>query len=135
MSEHKETSPTSEEHIHDDHDHDHGPVDFEPEGINAFMIMGVVFATSLVVVVLVILGFAITGSYSQQNQEEMLANTIYPEIRDVRAEAIEELKKSGVVDADAGIYRISIDEAMDLMVNNQYQNPEGNFTGELKLTP
>ena len=66
----------------------------------------------------------------------MLAETEYPEIRDINAAAEAEMNMSGqVVDAEAGLYRISVDQAIDLMVEMQYKNPGGEFTGELQLTP
>ena len=122
------------DHDHDDHGGDHGLAGFEPEDLNVWMIMGVVFATSIVVVVLIGVGFAITGSYAQVNENEMLNNANYPEIRDIRAQATAEMNQTGVVDAEAGIYRISVEQAMDLMVEMQYKNPEGNYTDELVLT-
>ena len=138
MSEQEETihTPTADthEHAHDDHEGGHGLAGFEPENLNVFMIMGVVFATSIVVVVLIIVGFGITGSYAQQTQEAMSMEANYPEIRDIRAAATAELNKSGVVDAEAGVYRIPVGQAIDLMVEMQYKNPEGNFTDEMALT-
>ena len=138
MSEQEETihTPTTDTHEqgHDDHEGGHGLAGFEPEDLNVWMVMGVVFATSLVVVALIIVGFAITGSYAKITEDEMLSNANYPEIRDIRAAATAEMNEAGVVDANAGIYRIPVDQAMDLMVEMQYKNPEGNFTDELVLT-
>ena len=145
MAENKDTVPTqvsdptavsgSSAHEPDAaHDSHHHEVGVEPESINAFLIMGIVFATSLVVVVLILVGFTITTSYSQINEAAMVAEAEYPEVREVRAEAISEMKKTGVVDEENGIYRISVDEAIDLMVKMQYENPEGAFTEEFTLT-
>lgn len=122
------------EHAHDDHSDGHDQVGVEPESLNVFMIMGVVFATSLVVIALIIVGFGITFSYAQKNEDAMLMDAAYPEIRDIRAAATAEMNKSAVVDAEEGIYRIPVDQAMDLMVDMQYKNPEGNFTSEVTLT-
>ena len=139
MSEQEQTIPTPTEEIseqvHDDHGGGHGLAGFEPENLNVWMIMGVVFGTSLVVIALIVVGFAITSSYAQKNEAVMLNEAAYPEIRDIRAADMAELNRTGVVDDEDGIYRITIDQAMELMVNMQYKNPDGDFTDELSITP
>ena len=131
----EQSSPHSEEHPSsiDEHDGHFELSDFEPESVDSGIILGVVLATAVVVVGLVILGFTIFNVYSRKTAEELVAQTTYPEIRDIRAAATGELNQSGVVDAENEIYRIPIDRAMSLMVEQQYTAEAGDFTGEVIL--
>ncbi len=128
-----EDSPT--EHVHDDHDAHGAVLDFEPESVNSTLILGIVLSTVLVVLVLIVVGFTITGVYSTKMNEQLVTETSYPEIRDVRAAATAELNESGMVDAEAGIYRIPVERAMDLMVEQNYLEPGENLYQGLKITP
>jgi hypothetical protein len=66
----------------------------------------------------------------------VLAETTYPELREAMASAAGRLTQFGVVDQAQGVYRIPIDRAIDLMVNEQFQNGgAGDYSDELRLLP
>ena len=115
------------------HEGEHHDMGFEPEAINALVILGVVFATSIVVVGLIFIGFTITEVYAENTVKELVAQTEYPEIRDIQAAATAAMNESGVVDADAGIYRVPVERAMEVMAEQQYTNPQGNFSEEVSI--
>lgn len=119
---------------HDEHHH----VEFsvEAESLDAKLIGGIVFGTAIVVVGLILVGFTITEVTSREMIAEAVAQTSYPEIREARAAATSRLTKYEVIDATNGVYRMPIDRAIDLMVNEQFQNrDEAAFSSELQLLP
>ncbi|MFQ5568825.1 MAG: hypothetical protein ACE5G0_04070 [Rhodothermales bacterium] len=105
------------------------------EGISVGGIMGFVAVVILAVVLLVTVGFVWAGAFSQQLHEEMAASAEYPETREVELQAARKLNQYGVIDQNQGIYRIPIDRAIDLMVNEAYQAPGGDYSQELQLQP
>lgn len=88
----------------------------EPEGISARSIMqmavgGFIFLSCIIVAVI----FWI--KVTEHEQEQLVANTSQPALlRQVNADAQRMLTQYGVVDAQQGVYRIPIDRAMDLVV-------------------
>ncbi|GAB5518488.1 MAG: hypothetical protein RhofKO_07390 [Rhodothermales bacterium] len=108
----------------------------EPENMNVTPILSVIG----IIVVFIVIAVVITmGLVKVEYQETLLAATMesgYPELQAVRAIAAEALTQYGVVDADANVYRIPIDQAMQLMVNDAAATYEtGTFTSEVKLLP
>ncbi len=105
----------------------------EPEGINAGPIFGSIVISLLVIAVLVGGGY---GWFKASAQEALAAaadGLSYRELRQVELEATQLLNKYEVVNAATGTYRIPIDRAMDLIVEESYQAPSANYSQELQL--
>lgn len=117
-------------------DHHHVEFSVEAESLNVKLIGGIVLGTVIVVLGLILVGFTITEVTSRELVAESIAQTTYPELREARAAATARLMKYEVVDAANGVYRMPIDRAIDLMVNEQFQNKdEMSYSSELQLLP
>ncbi len=108
----------------------------EKEFINVGFVMGIVLGTVVIVAGLVLFGFTMTEVTSRDIRTRVLSETAYPDIREARAAAAGRLNQYAVVDTAAGIYRIPIDRAIDLLVNEQYQNQQAeDYSNEVMLLP
>ena len=117
-------------HVH------HHFVGVEDESVNTGLVMGIVLGVVVVVTGLVLFAFTITETTSQEIRQRVIAEAGYPDLREARAAAAARLTQYDDVDAASGIYRIPVDRAIDLMVNEHYQQQaDGAFTDELKLLP
>ena len=114
----------------------HHFVGVEKESIDAKLIFGIVAGVTVIVVGLVILAFTITGVTSQELRAQAVAEVDYPELREANAAAAARLMGYDVVDAESGTFRIPIERAIDLMVNEHHANRTGGpVSNELKLVP
>ena len=59
----------------------------------------------------------------------------YPVLQETEAQAAQLLGQYGVVDADAGLYRIPIDQAIQLQLNQAAQAAPGTYSSQVKLVP
>ena len=117
-------------------DSHHAIVGVEKESINISLIFGIVVGTVVIVIALITVGFTATEYTTRNWVAQSAAEIDYPELREVRAAAASKLDQYGVVDADAATYQIPIDQAINLIVNEQYQNQEvKNYTEEIVLLP
>src|SRR5690554_3030799 len=104
----------------------------EGEGIEAGQILGFILAT------LVAIGLAIFALYNYmdivaaETRFEVTGSSGYPELREAELRATQQLSQYGVVDEAEGIYRIPIDEAIDIMAD-EAQEGEGDYSDELDL--
>lgn len=111
-------------------DHTEEHVQVEPEGIQAgsilVMVLGICVALAVVVV------FAVNMSLTEFESAGVAASetTGYPQLRETRAAAQALLSQTGPADAEAGIYRIPIESAMQQVVRES----EGGSPAHLKLT-
>ena len=118
------------------HDAHHALVGVEKESVDTSLLFGVILGTVVIVVTLVIIAFTITEVKSRSTLSERIAATEYPELREVRAAAASLLTKYEVVDAESQTYRIPIEQAINLMANEQHQNGgDGAYTDEVVLLP
>lgn len=118
----------------DSHDAHHGLVGVEKESISVPLVVAIIAVTLVVVTGLVITGFTLTIMKSQETLANSVSASEYPELREVEAAAAAALTQYDVVDADAGVFQIPIDQAIDLMVNEAHADQQGgNYTGELVL--
>lgn len=77
-------------------------------------------AGSLVVIVILLLQWV---NLQFQEADAAAADVVaYPEIEDAELQASQLLTQYGVVDAEQGLYRIPIETAMQLMVDQAYAN-------------
>jgi len=118
------------------HESHHAFVGVEKESINVGVVFGIVFGTVLIVLVLVAVGFTVTEFTTRNTVAQITAEAEYPEIREVRAAAAARLDQYDIVDAEAATFQIPINQAINLIVNEEYQNQAGkNYTDELVLLP
>lgn len=106
----------------------------QEEGIHVAPIMGVIGVISAFVVVAVIAMFQITNLEHTKVEMAAAAYSGYPELQQLRMDAAESLTQYGVVDEANGVYRIPVDRAMQLMLNEAQGQP-GNYSSELMLGP
>ncbi len=112
----------------------HGLVGVEKESISVPLVVAIVAVTVVVIAGLVITGFTLTKMESQETLANSVSANEYPELREVEAAAAAALTQYDVVDADAGVFQIPIDQAIDLMVNEAYANQQGgSYSSELVL--
>ncbi len=76
-------------------------------------------ATSIVVVVLIVIAFQLYKYFKFQQEFNKAVNVEYRELNNHRAQAIEQLNEISVVDEDAGIFRIPIDSAKTLLIRSR----------------
>lgn len=76
-------------------------------------------ATSVVVVILVAIAFNLYKFWKFETQFQQAINTEYPELDNHRAQSLQNLNSLEVIDADAGIFRIPIDSAKTILINQR----------------
>jgi hypothetical protein len=116
--------------VHDEHA-DSG---FEPEGVSGLHILGMTVVGGLILAVLVLIAVQLARSEFRTAEGEAVALTGYPALVETRIAGVEKLTQYGVVDAAARRYRIPVDRAMDLMVNEAAAEGDRPVSNELRLT-
>lgn len=106
----------------------------QDEGINVAPILGVIGVIMAFVVVAVIAMFQITNLEHTKVELASASYSGHPELQQLRMDAAEALTQYAVVDEAAGVYRIPVDQAMQLMLN-EAQGQSGNYSNELVLGP
>ena len=89
------------------------------EGVEAKQIMGFVLAVIVVLVVLVIIVVNLTSSMTQTVRATWQSQARYPELQQTEARALEQISRYEIIDEEEGRYRIPIDRAIELMVEEQ----------------
>ena len=89
----------------------------EPEGIHVGPILRTTFVTALIVVELVLTGYEVGQHAFREAIAEATAMTGYPDLQSATEAGLAKIDQYGVVSAEEGRYRIPIDRAIDLMVN------------------
>ena len=118
------------------HESHHALVGVEKEAVNVGLVLGIVFGTVVIVTSLVAFAFTMTEVTSRETVALINAQTDYPELRDARAAAAARLAQYNVVNAQEEKYQIPIDQAINLIVNEQHQNQTtADYTSELVLLP
>lgn len=91
------------------------------EGVAASQIMGISASIIAVVLVAVAILFGWFEQVSQNKKREVGDRQQYRNLQQAELEATRRLQQYGVVDEEAGIYRIPIDRAMDVIATEEYQ--------------
>ena len=108
-------------------------VGVEEEGIDVRPLMTAALILFLAVVTAILVLFQWSNLEFQTAAAAATEQSGYPLLRDTDAEGVRQLTQYGVVGTDA--YRIPIDRAIDLMVNEAYQAQGGAYSSELRLLP
>lgn len=106
------------------HSEAHTQEEVEPDHFAATEIISIVLVT---LVVLVMLSIAVYQVLLIENKSALIALTEEvenPRLEKLEMEAKEKLSTYGVVDASKGIYRVPIDRAMELIVQEYQQNTD-----------
>ncbi|WP_103019964.1 hypothetical protein [Salinibacter altiplanensis] len=91
------------------------------EGVAATQIMGVSASIITVVLVAIAILFGWFGQVTQSEERASAKRMQYRDIKQAEMEAAQQLQQYGVVDEEAGTYRIPIDRAMDLVATEEYR--------------
>lgn len=91
------------------------------EGVAASQIIGISASIIAVVLVAVAILFGWFGQVSQSAKDTAVQQQKYREIQQAEMEATQQLQQYGVIDEEAGTYRMPIDRAMDLIATEEYQ--------------
>lgn len=118
------------------HDSHHSFVGVEKESINVGLVLGIVLGTVVIVSGLVAFAFTMTEVTARETVANVIAATDYPELREVEAAAAASLTQYNIVNAQEQTFQIPIDQAINLIVNEQYQLSEDlEYSEELVLLP
>ena len=105
------------------------------EGIEARQIIGFIFFLIIAIGLFVWGAMNWFESVADQAYEEAAADLNYPELRQVELSAVQLLNQYEVINAAQGVYRIPLDRALDLVVEEAQQAPAATFSQELQLRP
>ncbi len=105
------------------------------EGIEARQIIFFVFFLIIAIGLFVWGATSWFKSVADQAYEDASSNLDYPELRQMELSAARLLNQYEVVDAAQGVYRIPVDRALDLIVEEAEQAPAANYSQELQLRP
>ncbi|NNF02869.1 MAG: hypothetical protein HKN17_00275, partial [Rhodothermales bacterium] len=86
------------------------------EDINAGQLIAVIGFVTLLIAVLVTAALSITLLRFDRAQAEVTEQTGYPNLQETRMNGLAQLNRYEVVDREAKIYRIPIERAMQLVV-------------------
>jgi len=99
----------------------------EPEGLNPNAVGVVVVGGIVFIIAAMFVAVQVTGLFFQEAITESTAFTGYPLLEQTEAQGEELLSGYAAVDSDAGIYRIPIERAMELVVQeSESSNPGEN---------
>jgi hypothetical protein len=88
----------------------------EHEGIEASQILALTVVTIVIIGVLIAVLFQLYGSSTSNLRQDVAATANYPELRETRVQAERLLTQFERVENEEGVYRIPIDQAMELLV-------------------
>jgi hypothetical protein len=94
----------------------------EHEGVEAGQILGITLAIAASIVMIVIVLFQWTRIVEMETRAAATGLSGYPELHRIELEARQQLREYGVVDSDAGVYRIPVDRAMELLIQESRQS-------------
>lgn len=75
--------------------------------------------TSVVVIILVAIAFNLYKFWKFETQFQQAVNTEYRELNNHRTQSFESLNAKDVIDQDAGVFRIPIDSAKTILINQR----------------
>ncbi|RMF59262.1 MAG: hypothetical protein D6746_08455 [Bacteroidetes bacterium] len=106
----------------------------EPEGVDAGPLLKAMLVLALMVAAAVVIVFQWRKLVYQETMVEAIEASGYPALREYRAASAAKLSQYEVIDAGAGVYRIPIERAMEVVVR-ETGTRTGTYTAEVKLLP
>jgi hypothetical protein len=97
--------------------HAHGNPGVEPEGLSAGMVIKVTLATVFIMAIVIVAGFQIAQRAFRESKFTTTEMSGYPLLRTTTEQGRQAISEYGPVTGAEGRYRIPIDRAIDLMVN------------------
>lgn len=94
------------------------------EGVAASQIIAIAVSILVVILVAVVVLFGWYGQVSQETRATASDTQNYQLLEQTRTEQEAAISQYGVVDEEAGVYRIPIEEAMDLMATEEAQGAQ-----------
>lgn len=88
----------------------------EDEDINAGQLIAIVGFVTFLIAVLVVVAVSITMLRFDRAKADVTEQTGYPNLQETRMDGMAQLNRYEVVDSEAKIYRIPIERAMELVV-------------------
>lgn len=98
------------------------------EGVPSGQILAIAVSILFAVGIIVIILFQWTNITEAAIREATVGQSDYTELREVEAQANQKLSGYEVLDEEAGTYRIPIEQAMDLMANEAYEQGEREYS-------
>ena len=105
----------------------------QPEEMNSGLLVQIVLGVAVIVVVLVIVVFQIMNLEVQTVQAQLAEGVGAEALAEVELAGAQKLTRYAVIDAEAGVYQIPIERAMELMASETYQQPRQDYSDELQL--
>ena len=100
------------------------------EGVPSGQILAISMTMIMAIGAVVVILFMWTSTVSQGIRGASIDGSEYPDLRETNAQAAQKLSQYEVIDAEQGVYRIPIDQAMDIMANQAYQEGERTYSLE-----
>lgn len=94
------------------------------EGVATGQIIAIAGSIILAIILLVLFLIFATDLTATQQRENVARTSRYPDLEEARNEAQQRLNNYGVVEDEEGAYRIPIDRAMELVIEESYQQQE-----------
>jgi len=103
----------------------------QSENLSAGVLTGIVTGTATIVVIIVVIAVSISGLRFEEARVEAIAHTGYPNLRQTQVDSQQKLTRYEILDRDAGVYRIPIEHAMSLIIEEAAATSSG--SSELRL--
>lgn len=108
-------------------------VGVEHEGVEAGQVLGLAFAILAAVILIIILVFFWVSQVEQTARYEAATISQFPERQQLETAGEQELTGYGVVDPEEEIFRIPIQRAMELMIEEAQGQEPGSYSAELPV--
>lgn len=89
------------------------------EGVEAGQILAIAVTTLIAVIIATLVVFFWSGSVAREARMAAVGQSGYPELRETEVEASRLLNQYDIVSEEEGTYRIPIDRAMSLLINER----------------
>ena len=100
------------------------------EGVPAGQILAISMTIIMAIGAVVVILFMWTSTVSKVVRSTSAGGGDYPDLRETETQAIQKLSQYEVIDAEERVYRIPIDQAMDIMANQAYQQKDQAYSPE-----
>ena len=111
--------------------HEQDEFEVKAENLSAGVLSGIVAGIAFLVTVIVVIAVSVSGLRFEEARIEAVSHSGYPNLRQTRAGSQQKLAHFEILDEDAGVYRIPIDRAMSLVIEEAAAMPSG--SSELRL--
>lgn len=107
----------------------------EHENVGVGQILGFVASIIVTLALMIIFVFNIVNVSEQRTLESRVATGDYPELRQAEADATNKLTQYEILNDEQAVYRIPVNRAMELMVQDARTDTVRTYSSELQLRP